>query len=355
MKKSLVILLCILVCTGLLLCACSSKPQSAPAESAAASSVPAPEEVTSMDDGTEMTAQAGTGDLGNLSNAALPETNRKLTHSASFDISTKQYDNDYNKINAALGAVNGYIESESSGVNETYNKQTPSRYTTMTMRIPVDQYNTFLDKLSGIGEVTNKQKNTEDFSDQYYDTEARIELLEGQKARLMGHLANATNTEDIIALEQEITNVIYELDQLQGNMRRMDKLVEYATVSMNLTELITPETIGSDGQPLGDRASEAFSLSMTGVGRFLDDFAVGFATALPVIILIAIIIAIVLIIIKLVRFLMKKYRVKHPKEVSSAPYYAQPYAPRQQPYAPPYQQQPEMPVSEDTNDNKTQQ
>ncbi|MEA5002655.1 MAG: DUF4349 domain-containing protein [Christensenella sp.] len=355
MKKNVTIFLCILICFCLLLGACAAAPQSAPADMAPQATREAAAQEEIAVDTEDITAEeAGTGDLGTLSNAALPDTNRKLTYSATFDISTKQYDSDYNKINTEIGAVGGYIEHESSGTNAPYNTQTPARYTTMTMRIPVDNYNAFLDKLSGIGEVTNKQKNTEDFSDQYYDTTSRIDLLEGQKARLMEHLATATNTEDIIALEQEITDVIYELDQLQGNVRRMDNLVEYATVSMNLTELITPETIGSDGQPLGDRASEAFSLSMTGVGRFLENFAIGFMAALPVIILIVIIIVIVLIVIRLVRVLMKKYRVKHPKKITPPPYYGQPYQ-QQQPYAPQYRQPEETNAQEQTDDQNTDQ
>ncbi|WP_066644350.1 DUF4349 domain-containing protein [Christensenella timonensis] len=346
MKKILTVFLCILICACVLLGACSAAPQSAADSAPQATSAPAGNKAEMMDGEEAAAEEAGTGDLGNLTNAALPDTNRKLTYSASFDISTKQYDSDYNKINAELGAAGGYIENESSTADVSYGSSASGRYTTMTMRVPVDKYNEFLDKLSGIGEVTGKQKNTEDFSDQYYDTQSRIELLEGQKARLMAHLANATSTEDIIALEQEITDVIYELDQLQGNMRRMDNLVDYATVSITLTELITPETIGSDGQPLGDRASEAFSLSMTGVGEFLENFAVGFMAALPAIILIAVIIAVVLLVLKLVRFLMGKYRTKHPKKAAAPPYYGQPYQP-QQPYAPQHQQ----PAAPDEADN----
>lgn len=356
MKKTLTVFLCVLMCVCLLLGACAAAPQNISADSAPqATSAPADtkaEIAAGAQDGEAAAAEeAGTGDLGNMTNAALPETNRKLTYSASFDISTKQYDSDYNTINAELGAVGGYIEYESSTADVSYSSSVTGRYTTMTMRVPVDKYNEFLDKLSGIGEVTSKQKNTEDFSDQYYDTESRIELLEGQKTRLMGHLANATSTEDIIALEQEITDVIYELDQLQGNMRRMDNLVEYATVSITLTELITPETIGSDGQPLGDRASEAFSLSMTGVGEFLENFAVGFMAALPAIILIAIVIVVVLLVIKLVRILMGKYRIKHPKKASAPQYHGQPYHP-QPPYAPQYQQ-PAVPEEETNNTQAT--
>ena len=139
-------------------------------------------------------------------------------------------------------------------------------------------------RLSEIGEVTNKQQSAMDITDQYTDTDSRIAVLEERKNRLMTHLQNATETEDVIAIENQLADTIYELEQLQGSKRHMDNVVDYATVSVSLTELITPETIGSDGQPLGDRASDAFAMSMSGVGEFMENFAIFWAAAAPVLI-----------------------------------------------------------------------
>ena len=124
MKKTLTVLLCVLMCVCLLLGACAAAPQNTSADSAPqATSVPADtkaEIAAGAQDVEAAAEEAGTGDLGNLTNAALPETNRKLTYSASFDISTKQYDSDYNIINVELGAVGGYIEYESSTADVSY-------------------------------------------------------------------------------------------------------------------------------------------------------------------------------------------------------------------------------------------
>jgi hypothetical protein len=327
MKKIIVIFLCAVLCLSLFAgCSVTSESPSAVAtpnakaesESSTDASAPSEEAVSEEESGIS-------GGLTSLDNAELPDTNRKLTYSASFSINTKQYDSDYNKIISELEAVGGYVEYEDSSAYSSDTGKNYGRWSSLTLRVPVDQYHVFLDRLSDIGEVVSQQKSAEDISDQYYDTESRIAVLEERKARLMEYLKTAQTTEDIIALEQEISDVLYELDKLQGSKRKMDDLIDYASVSVTLTELITPETIGSDGKPLGDRASDAFSMSMAGVGEFMENFAVFWAIALPIIIVIAIFVVIAIPLIKLIRFLIKKYRIKHPPKQVPPAYLQQPF------------------------------
>ncbi|MDR1795892.1 MAG: DUF4349 domain-containing protein [Clostridiales Family XIII bacterium] len=244
----------------------------------------------------------------------------KITFSASFTLNTKNFDEDYQKINKLVGDAGGYIASENSdgGVN-SYN-QSYGRTTTMSLRVPVAKYDGLVSGLEGVGELVNKQKSSEDLTDSYFDTEARIQMLEMRRDRLVGYLETATVAEDIIVFEQELSQVLYELDQYQGSLRKMDNLVDYATVDLSLYELITPETIGPDGEPLGDRASQAMSLSATGVKEFLENAAVFFAGAAPVIGLIAVIAICAWFIRKLVKRLLAKYREKHPKKEKPGPW-----------------------------------
>ncbi|MDL2236368.1 DUF4349 domain-containing protein [Christensenellaceae bacterium OttesenSCG-928-K19] len=267
----------------------------------------------------EATAQS-VGDLGDLPNVTMPETGRKLVYSASFALETKQFDEDYTTIKKALANVGGYVESENTYADS--NEYGAARYASMTLRIPIASYNSFLDTLSGVGTVRDKQIGTEDISDNYFDTEARIDILEMRRDRLLGYLEEATKMDDIVSLEGELSDVLYELDQYKGSQRSMDGLVEFASAYVTLDEIISAETVTSDGDPLGERAANAYNLSLSGVGRFVQNFAIGFAAAAPVLILLAIIAVIVIAIVKLARFLRRRWIAKHgPKEKKQKPPY----------------------------------
>ena len=272
---------------------------------------------------------------------------RKITFSASITINTKNFNSDYKAIISLITQYGGYVSNENFSDYTSYGRN-EGRSSWISIRVPADGYNSFLDGLSGIGETTNLSRGSEDLTSQYFDTEARIEMLELRKDRLMRYLVEAEDAADIVEFERELSNVLYELDQYKGNKRYLDQLVDYASVDVSITELITPETIGKDGEPLGDRASNAFGLSLDNVVRFLEGAAVFLAAAAPVIALIVVILLIVWLIFRITRKSREKSRVKreekHAKQqaermamiqrVNAEAYYGQ-YTQPQSPQMPP--------------------
>jgi Na+-transporting methylmalonyl-CoA/oxaloacetate decarboxylase gamma subunit len=268
--------------------------------------------------------------------SSVVQSGRKITFSASMSINTKNFDADYAKINGLIAQYGGYVSFEEMSDFTSYGRN-QGRYSMMTALVPADGYNSFLADIITVGDVTNKNKWSQDLTAQYFDTAARIEMLELRKERLMGYLVEAEDAADIVEFERELSSVLYELDMYQGEKRHLDRLVEYSTVDVRLTELITPETIGKDGEPLGDRASTAFRFSVDGVGRFLEGVVVFFAGAAPVLALLAVIAAIVLLIVRLTRPLREKARIaREAREEKRAIKAAQYRAGRRQPaYAQP--------------------
>ena len=244
------------------------------------------------------------------------EDGRKITFSASLSVNTKNFDADYKAIANLISQAGGYIANENYSDYTSYGRN-EGRYSWMSARIPAGKYDSFLGGVSAVGDVTNMNKGSDDLTAQYYDTEARIEMLELRKDRLMSYLVEATEASDIVEFERELSNVLYELDQYQGNKRHLDQLVDYASVDIDLTELITPETIGKDGEPLGDRASAAFGMSANGVGRFLQNAVVFLAGAVPVIILIVVILAIVWFVLRVTRNHREKARDRREEKQDS--------------------------------------
>jgi hypothetical protein len=226
---------------------------------------------------------------------------RKITFSASYSISTKNYDKDYAAIYDLVDKAKGYIANEDSYTPPSYEGRTEARSASFSLKIPIAGFDSFMKDLEGVGEVTNKNKSSQDLTSQYFDTESRIELLEMRKARLMDYIKKAEKAADIVKFEQELSDVLYELDQYQGEKRGLDQLIDYATIDVNLSEEITPDTIGADGKPLGDRAGTAFSMSIQGVKIFFGNFFVFLAGALPVLVVLAVVAVIVLLIIRTVR------------------------------------------------------
>ncbi len=298
MKKWGIILLAAVLAVSLLLAGCSSNATESardyasdeeagmavpePAASAAsAAEAPASDQwgISNMDNGSVVVPGSGNG--------------LKMVYTSQFDINTSDYEADYQRIKDLLKASQGYIETEATSGQKPTTDNTAGRSTGFSLRVPVANYESFINGITGIGKLQSKNLQAQDISGNYYDNEARIAVLEEREAKLNEFLKSATSMEDVITIEKELSDVLYQLDQLKGTRRGMDKQVEYASISVNLYEMPEASKLNTSNDSVSDQAAKAYSMSWVGVGNFLNGFAVFMAGAFPVIVLLLVILAIV--------------------------------------------------------------
>lgn len=316
MKKIGAILLAIVLAAGML-SACATagnssdsvRQESAVAQAPAEVSYSAAEEEAGAEPASD---QWGLANLDN-ENVVLTDTDRKLVYTSDFSINTAEYEGDYQKIKGLLAACGGYIENESTSGQKPTTENTAGRSSSFVLRIPVVNYDNFLNGIVTIGKLQSKNLYTEDISSNYYDNEARIAVLEEREAKLNEYLKNAANIEDQITIERELSDVLYQLDQLKGTQRGMDKKVQYATATVYLYETPEAANLQNANATVSERASNAFSMSMIGVGNFFNEFAVFMAAAFPVILLLLIIFAAVFAAMYGIRKLNKKIKSRQKK------------------------------------------
>ena len=117
---------------------------------------------------------------------------------------------------------------------------------------------------------------------QYTDYEARLDSLRTQEERLLAMLEKSEDVESLIALEQRLADVRYELESIERNLRNLDLQISYSTVNLNPrgeVEVYTP-TVPVQ-RTFSEKLSDAFSDGWTGFVRGLQYFCLGLASSLP--------------------------------------------------------------------------
>jgi hypothetical protein len=113
------------------------------------------------------------------------------------------------------------------------------------VRIPSANYESFVSELDGVGKITSKSTSVDNISQKYYDTTTRIEALQIQEQNLLEMMEKCETIEDMITVEERLSDVQYELNNLQTTKRYMDIDVAYSYVNINVTEVMeyhyTPE------------------------------------------------------------------------------------------------------------------
>ena len=157
--------------------------------------------------------------------------------SSMLDPST-DYDTTRAALQEAVTAANGYLESTDQGGS----KDSGSRYTYYTARIPAENYRSFLTAAGEAGNVTSLNESAQDITAEYVDVEARLKALNDQRDRLNALADKAETTADLLEIESQLSDVQYQLESYTGQMRLMDNQVRYSTVDISLQEVrvLTP-------------------------------------------------------------------------------------------------------------------
>lgn len=259
----------------------------------AASAVPkagAPQDNNAeLEDVGESKTNSNTGEQDSTIQVPGQDTDRKLTYIVDLAMETYAYETDYNGLYALLKSNGGFVYSEDSSGTPPQKYGDAGRHTWITVKVPTEKLDAFLSGLSENYSVTSKTISMEDFTDKYFDVETRISLLEQQYAKYEGYLEKAANIEEILQLEEAMSDILYELDTLKGSKRSMDDKVVYSTVNITLEELVRPTDVESKKtKTFGDRIADAFNSTLEGLGSFFENFAVFIVGAAPVLIILAI-------------------------------------------------------------------
>lgn len=233
--------------------------------------------------------------------AATPQvedTSRKLIKNVNLSVETETFDELLATITEKTESFSGYIE-ESYTYNGSNYYGRGTRNASMTIRIPAQQLDTFLSSVSEVSNVISRNDSVSDVTLQYVDMESHKKALTAEQDRLLELLEQAESVEDIITIESRLSDVRYQIESMESQLRTLQNQVSYSTVYLDIQEVekLTPV----EEQTRGEMIKEGFVDSLYGVGNGLLDFGTAVIIDLPYLVVWAAVILLVILIIRLFR------------------------------------------------------
>lgn len=179
----------------------------------------------------------------------------------------------------------------------------------LTLRIPENNFSRIMNELETLGKARNIQTGSDDVTMQYIDLESRLTNQKSQEERLVEILEMAETVEDVLEIERELNRVRGEIESMSAQLNRLEDLVSFATIHVNLREETIPKGEVTTGpfDNLGSRVIETFTGSINFILNATSILIIAFSAILPVLIILA---AISLFIILIVRKLSKRRKAK---------------------------------------------
>jgi hypothetical protein len=187
---------------------------------------------------------------------------------------------------ATLAATEGgYVESSSMAGGTT---RTSPLSGSIVIRVLDSDFSDAMAALSGYGKVTAQMVRGQDVTNQVSSNAATIEILQDEVNLLQGKLAQATDIDSFLQIQDQLFPVEQQLQQLQNQQTVLENSAALATITTNLSApgaLVSPPP----ARPHADAAITAWRYLRHNSLAVVDGLAVGGSWALPGVALVALI------------------------------------------------------------------
>lgn len=104
----------------------------------------------------------------------------------------------------------------------------------VVIKVPAARLDEAMDAIAGLGEVTDRQIQGRDVTEEWHDLHIRLDNATRARQRLTELLAKAEKVEDMLKIENELTRLTETIEQIKGRLRWLKEAVAYSTITVHL-------------------------------------------------------------------------------------------------------------------------
>ncbi|MDQ7093440.1 DUF4349 domain-containing protein [Desulfosporosinus sp. PR] len=213
-----------------------------------------------------------------LNKAVIPH---KITHDVTLTLEVTNPTDTLNQVKQKAEQMGGYIvESQQNGSAGQLSAQ-------MTVKVPADKLDEFTNSFVSWGKVLDQHTAADDISNQYYDSQNRLQTLQAEENRYLEILNQAKTVDDILKVENALGNIRQQIEQLEGQLKLWNNQVDYSTVTFQFVANSSPNvTVKNSWQPVSWQktwiaAQNACLKTISSSWNVLNYLAVGLGYVLP--------------------------------------------------------------------------
>jgi hypothetical protein len=229
-------------------------------------------------------ADTGTGTTTPFDQLTATLETTQIVKTGSMAIEVADLDKAVSAAQAAIIGMGGSVSDSSRSGDKD------SAVATITYRVPVARWDDALSAIRGLGSrLLNEQTNATDVTAQVIDLDARLDNLTVTQTALKSIMARASAIPDVLAVEQQLSNVEGQIEQLTAQRDHLKNQAALSTLSVSFsTPGKTVTTLAASDWALGAQVDEAVA-ALVHIGQGLATIVVWAAiVGLPIVAALAI-------------------------------------------------------------------
>ena len=156
---------------------------------------------------------------------------KKIIKDGRLGMDVKNLSASKTNIDTIVRNLGGYYDNESLSNND---------YATaydLKIRIPSDKFEILIEKIeSGEGEVSYKEIDARDVTEEFIDLETRLGNKQKYLTRYQELLRNAKNIKEILDIEEKIRVLEEEIESTTGRLKYLNDQVNYSSLELNISQ-----------------------------------------------------------------------------------------------------------------------
>ena len=219
---------------------------------------------------------------------------RKIVYTADVSLQTKNMTEARKELDSLIEKYDAYIASENSSNDGDIYSDYKRESLYLEIKVPSKDFQNFLDNVSSENLfVQSLNKTSKDYSTAYYDKQSRINSLRIQEQRLLELLANAQSVDVMLQIENNLSNVRYEIESLTREIKFIDSNVEYSTIEVSVREVIKYDEYQPEPKNFFEELVETIKGSTENFGIFMKNLLFTVIYLFPYIVILTVIIIVV--------------------------------------------------------------
>ena len=155
--------------------------------------------------------------------------NTKIIKTANLRFATSDIDESYKLIQKHAKTYHAIIQNDNAG------KDYYSIYRNVTLRIPKQHFDAFINDLSkGVAYFDRKEILARDVTEEFVDVEARLKAKQTLEKRYLELLDKANKVSEILEIERELANIREEIEAKQGRLQYLQSRVAMSTITIEM-------------------------------------------------------------------------------------------------------------------------
>ncbi|MBV8715514.1 MAG: DUF4349 domain-containing protein [Chloroflexi bacterium] len=211
--------------------AASPAARPAPANTGGAQPAAAARAASGGSDATTSTSAAESAQS-TVADTSAQVLDRMVIRTAQLTIEVQEMETGLAQVRAIASRAGGFVSASDTHVENVNGHD--NMVANLTLEVRSDSADSAMSDLRALGKVTAETSGSQDVTDEYVDLDSNLRNLQASESAILKLMDRATQIQDVLSLQRELTNVRGQIERIQGRKTYLERRTDMATITVAL-------------------------------------------------------------------------------------------------------------------------